>query len=122
MKPPTRTGQVRGQPSRRPRRPWRRKILDRLSFLLLSTLPFRDLGSLFSDLLLTALRGLFPSGIPSLSVYSFRITTIGALRTIGGLLARTVVVDHEVLTQGHQVRGDPVHEQPGGEVEQKQGK
>src|ERR671921_352670 len=91
------------------------------SFLLLSTLPFRNLRGLFGDLLLAALRGLHLSRIPSLNVCGFRLSALGALRTIGGLPARTVVIYHEVLAQGHQVRSDPVHEQPGGEVEEKQG-
>src|SRR5215212_648900 len=92
------------------------------SFLLLSTLPFRNLRGLFGDLLLAALRGLLLSRIPSLHVCGLRLSALGALRTIGGLLARGVVIDHEVLAKGHQVRGDPVHEQAGREVEEKQGK
>src|SRR5215212_10509283 len=55
------------------------------------------------------------------AVSAFRLAAIRALRSIGGLLAWAVVIDGVVLDQGHKVRGDPVHEQSGGEVEEKYG-
>src|ERR687889_2058724 len=33
-----------------------------------------------------------------------------------------LVIDHEILAEGYQVRGDPVHEQSGGEVEKEDSK
>src|SRR5215218_4735670 len=52
----------------------------------------------------------------------FRLSAICALRSIRRLFTRTVVIDHEVLAQCYQVRGDPVHEQSGGEVEEEYSK
>src|SRR5215217_371154 len=59
---------------------------------------------------------MFPCRTLSLPICAFRLSAIGVL------LARTVVIDREVLDKGHQVRGDPVHEQSGRKVEKEYSK